>query len=167
MKRFTGIVIFTLVFAAGLSAAPAYSLSIGGDFFNYKNAFLDIGASCIIPIENGMELNFDANFGISTTNDGTTTKANIYLPFDVGLNFIFNEQSKMNFLVGTGITPQFLNVDSPRFYIGPYLKGGIRLKVHEYMRWFFEAQQDLLIGAPGWINTTTSLRTGILFSFGS
>lgn len=167
MKRYIFSLIFALTIASGVSAAPSFSASIGGDFFNYEKAFLALGASCVIPIKNGLELNLGANFGISTRVEGGTTEALFYIPFDFGLNFIFNNESKVNFLVGTGLSPQFLYIDESSFYLGPYLKGGIRVQVHEYMRWFCEVQQDLLIGAPEWINTTTSIRTGILFSLGS
>ena len=114
-----------------------------------------------------MEFHMAANFGISTRTVDSTVEALFYIPFDFGLNFIFNEESKLNFLVGTGLTPQILSMNEVSFYMGPYLKGGIRVKVHEYMKWFLEVQQDLLVGAPKWINTTTSIRTGILFSLGS
>lgn len=167
MKRFIFSLIFALAVAYSISAAPSFSVSLGGDFFNYDRAFLDIGTSCVVPIRNSLELNLGANFGIATRGEGASTEALIYIPFDIGLNFIFNEESKLNFLVGAGLSPQFLHIDESRFYMGPYLKGGIRVQVHKYMKWFFEVQQDLLIGAPKWINTTTSLRTGILFSLGS
>lgn len=165
MKRYICILAFTFIIALNLSSTPSYSLNIGGDFFNYKNAFLDIGASCVIPVAKNMELNFGANFGIATETEGSATEANFYIPLDFGLNFIFNDQSKMSFLAGAGITPQLLILDETRFYMGPYFKGGIRVKVHENMKWFLEVQQDLLIGAPQWINTATRARTGILFSF--
>lgn len=167
MKRFIFSLIIALAITSGISAAPSFSVSLGGDFFNYEKAFLDIGASCVIPINNGLELNFGANFGISTKGEGEAIEALLYIPFDFGLNFIFNDEAKLNILVGTGLSPQFLSMSESSFYLGPYLKGGIRIKVHDYMKWFFEVQQDLLIGAPKWINTTTSLRTGILFSLGS
>jgi len=167
MKRFVFFLIFAMTAAVEVSAAPSFSVSIGGDFFNYEKAFLDMGASCTIPLKSSMELHLGANFGIATRSSDSTTEALFYLPFDFGLNFIFNEESKLNFLVGAGLTPQILYDKKASFYMGPYLKGGIRVKVHEYMKWFFEAQQDLLIGAPNWINTTTSIRTGILFSIES
>lgn len=167
MKRYISLLIFTLIMTSGLSADPSYSLNLGGDFFNYKNTFLDIGASCVIPIANNMELNFGANFGIATETEGSETEANFYIPLDFGLNFIFNDQSKLNFLAGAGVTPQLLILDDTKFYMGPYFKGGVRYQVHEYMRLFLEVQQDLLIGAPQWINTATRVRTGILFSFAS
>jgi hypothetical protein len=167
MKRFLFPIIFVLVAVSSLSATPSFSVSIGGDFFNYEKAYLDMGASGVFPIKNGMEINFGVNVGIATRTVDSNTEATFYVPFDLGLNFVFNENSKLNFLIGTGITPQFLFENGTSFYMGPYLKGGIRVQVHEYMKLFFELQQDLIIGAPHWINTTTSVRTGILFSLGS
>ena len=93
MKRIILSLIFALTIASGISASPSFSVSIGGDFFNYENAFLDIGASCVIPIKNGMEFNIGANFGITTRVEGETTEALFYIPFDFGLNFLFNEES--------------------------------------------------------------------------
>ncbi|OJF76357.1 MAG: hypothetical protein BKP49_07760 [Treponema sp. CETP13] len=167
MKRFIFSLIFALTIASGISATPSFSLSLGGDFFNYEKAFLAMDASCVVPIKKGMELDMGANFGITTRVEDSTTEALFYIPLNLGLNFLFNEESKLNYLVGTGLSPQFQYIDESRFYMGPYLKGGVRVKVHEYMKWFLEAQQDLLIGPPNWINTTTSIKTGILFSFGS
>ena len=167
MKR---ILLPLIIMCAGLSALhaqPSFSAGIGGDFFNYDKAFLDMGGSMVIPIAEGMEFNLGVNFGIATETEGSDVDASFYLPFDIGLNFVFNEEETLHYLVGVGLSPQFMFDDGTDFYMGPYVKGGLRLSVHEYMKWFIELQQDLVIGAPDWINTVTRVKTGILFNLGS
>ena len=167
MKRILFPFILLCAAASALYAQPSFTAGIGGDFFNYDKAFLDMGGSVVVPIQEGMEFNLGMNFGIATESDGSDVDALFYFPIDAGINFVFNEEEKLNYLVGVGLTPQFLFNDGTSFYMGPYVKGGLRLKVHEYMKWFIELQQDLVIGAPDWINTVTRVKTGILFNMGS
>ncbi len=167
MKRILLISMILCAAATGLSAQPSFSAGIGGDFFNYEKNFLDMGSSMVVPIAEGMELNLGVNFGIATETEDSDVDASFYIPFDLGLNFLFNEEQALQYLVGVGLTPQFLFDDGTDFYMGPYAKGGIRVKVHEYMKWFIELQQDLVIGAPDWINTVTRVKTGVLFNLGS
>jgi hypothetical protein len=49
--------------------------------------------------------------------------------------------------------------------MGPYLGAGVRVRVHPYMVWFVEGRQDLVIGKPDWINTSSRISSGIIFSF--
>jgi hypothetical protein len=164
------ILISMIIFCSaltGLSAQPSFSAGIGGDFFNYDKNFLDMSSSMVVPIAEGMEFNLGVNFGIATESDGGDVDASFYVPFDLGLNFVFSEEQPLHYLVGVGLTPQFLFDDGTDFYMGPYVRGGIRAQVHEYMKWFLELQQDLVIGAPDWINTVTRVKTGILFNLGS
>ena len=167
MKRILYLLTAGLLVSGLLSAAPApsFSATLGGDFFNYEDGFLDISGAYIVPLRDELELSLAAAFAISTEEREGDTEAIFYLPFDLGLNFIFPASSSLAYLLGAGVTPQFLFTDEDRFYLGPYLKGGVRIRTHEYMQWVLELQQDLLIGPPDWINTATRVRSGIIFSF--
>ena len=126
MKRILLPLIILCIASAAAYAQPSFSAGIGGDFFNYEKAFLDMGASTVVPIAEGMEFNLGINYGIATETDGGDVDASFYLPFDIGLNFVFNEESKLHYLVGVGVTPQFIFDDGTDFYMGPYVKGGVR-----------------------------------------
>ena len=158
----TGLVLTGLLYAA---PAPSFSATLGGDFFNYEDGFLDISGAYIVPLRDELELSLSAAFAISTEERKGGTEAVFYLPFDLGLNFIFPAGNRLEYLLGAGVTPQFLFTDEDRFYLGPFIKGGVRIRTHEYMQWVVELQQDLLIGPPDWINTASRVRSGIIFSF--
>jgi hypothetical protein len=49
--------------------------------------------------------------------------------------------------------------------MGPYLKAEVRAKVHRIMSLIVELQQDLLIGGPAWVNTSTRISAGVNFTF--
>ena len=167
MKRIASSCLLILCLPLALAAAPSFTAALGGDFFNYENGFLDISGAYIVPLREELELNLGAAFALSTEDRDGETRAVFYLPFDLGLNFIFPSSDGISWLLGAGVTPQLLLTDESGFYIGPYLKGGLRIRTHEYMQWIVELQQDLLIGPPDWINTATRVRTGIQFSFDS
>lgn len=163
------LILFTLLPAAFAAAGPlSISAQIGGNFLNYQKGYLSTGAALVYKIRPDMELDLGADFALSTSGTGEDIVADILIPLDLGLNFTFPTGS-MEYLLGIGLSPTFNNRnsdDSFRFYMGPFLKGGIRLQIHPVMSWFVEAQQDLLIGPPLWINTSTRIHTGILFEMG-
>ena len=150
-----------------LWSVPSFTAALGGDFFNYEKSFLDISGAYIVPLQEDLELSIGAGFGISTEERNGETEALFYIPLDLGLNFIFPGKGNISYLVGAGVTPQFVIADDRKLYLGPSIKGGVRIRTHEYMQWIIELQQDLLIGPPDWINTATRFRTGIQFSFGT
>ena len=154
------------------SQPSSFSASLGMDFFNYAENYLDTGLVYNHLITEGLEASVGFNFALRTVNTGTDTAPNIvpyfFMPLDIGLNFIF-DNFRPTVLFGFGITP-VLRIppnadDTGRFYMGPYIKAGVRVKVQRLLSWFVEVQQDLLIGKPNWINTTTRVYTGINFSF--
>lgn len=165
MKHLVSAVILTVLTATAVWGAPSFTAALGGDFFNYEEGFLDISGAYIVPLQKELELNIGGAFAISTEERDGETEAVFYIPLDLGLNFTFPAGTGLRYILGAGVTPQFLFTDERRFYIGPYMKGGLRFRIHEYMQWIIELQQDLLIGPPDWINTATRVRTGIQFSF--
>ena len=167
MNRFRYVLIIIVIFSASfaLSASPSFSVHIGGDFFNYEESFLDLGLSYLTPIAEEMEFYLSAHFAVQTEEEDGEIKANFYYPIDAGLNFLFSLSPTFTGLFGVGLSPQFLLAEKTSFYLGPSMKGGIRAKIHPVMEWMLEVQQDLVIGAPRWINTGTRVSTGIVFSF--
>ncbi|ORC35636.1 hypothetical protein B4O97_08300 [Marispirochaeta aestuarii] len=164
MKR-VHLALILMLLAASAWAAPSFVATLGGDFFNYEDGFLDIGGAYIVPLHSDLELSLGAGFGLWPEEGSGSNDARFYIPLDLGLNFLFPGNEKVSYLLGAGVTPQFLFADENRTYVGPFIKGGIRIRTHEFMQWIIEAQQDLLIGPPDWINTSTRIRTGIQFSF--
>lgn len=154
------------------SQSSSFSASLGMDFFNYAENYLDTGLAYNHLITDGLEASVGFNFALRTRNTGTDTAPNIvpyfFMPLDIGLNFIF-DAFRPTLLFGFGIAPVLRippdDNDTGRFYMGPYIKAGVRVKVQRLLNWFVEVQQDLLIGKPNWINTTTRVYTGINFSF--
>ncbi len=189
MKRF--LVLFLLIFVVGAAAysedrseqtdqpknsgprekSSSFSVALGMDFFNYEEIFLTTGVLFNFPLAVAMEGCIGADFSIWPHKDNVSGEITprFFIPINAGINFLFQKQEPI-FLLGVGLTPVFLiapqtdgTVDPLRFYMGPYVKGGLRVRVHEMMNWYFEIQQDLLIGAPYWVNTTTRVYTGINF----
>ncbi|MFW6329233.1 MAG: hypothetical protein ACOC28_03985 [Alkalispirochaetaceae bacterium] len=152
---------------APVSADSSFSAHIGGNFFRYDTAYLTTGANYLNALRPDLELDIGVFFGIATEEDSAGDTVPLFLlPINLGLNFLFPGESA-TFLLGAGITPVFdFDEEESRFYIGPYLAGGVRLQVHPVMSWFVQAQQDLLIGGDDWINTATRLTTGINFTLG-
>jgi hypothetical protein len=168
--------LFALFALPATVSATTFSFRLGGDFLNYttNSSFLDMGFGWQNEIAKGMELDLGASFGIVTHSLTNQTVAPIFfIPVNGGLNFLFGDDP-LTFLVGFGLTPVFTGepgVDAAnpgyfRIYIGPYLKAGIRVKVHELMRWYAEVEQDILVGGPTWINNCTRVTTGLNFNFG-
>jgi len=167
MKRFLSViaVLLGMVGATGVSAA-SFSAGLGVDFFNYEQGYLSTHAAYMNEITENVELEIGATFGILVENQ----EPSFYLPAHLGLGFVFPDLPAVDGILGVGVTPAFNwgnAVDDTGFYLGPYLKGGIRVPVHPFMRWYIEVQQNLLIGPPQWINTSTRVMSGINFFFGS
>ena len=159
-------ILFLAIFMAGADGT-SFSAGLGFDFFNYRQGdnYLSTSVSLRQRIGGDVELNLGFEFGL-------TTEPQFFIPISAGLNFLFPVQDRFGFLIGTGLPPVFLwdeasgspESSSLRFFIGPYLKGGFQIKTHHYMKIFLELQQDLLIGAPDWINTCTRIHGGVIFS---
>lgn len=160
-----------LILAIPTFAENSVSTGVGVNFFRYNTTYLTaLSAAYHHQLSEGLELNIGGDFNIATRKDDDgEVKPRFVIPANVGLNFTF-PQEKMIFLFGTGLTPTFnINNDLDggdrfRFYMGPYLKGAVRVKVHPIMRWYLEYQQDLLIGGKNWINSSSRVVTGINFS---
>jgi hypothetical protein len=175
MKRVLLGVVILLLAAAGVPAqGTAISTGIGFSTFNYAELYLATHASFHITLARGMELNFGFDFALWPVR-GPVPSPRFYLPIYGGVDFFFGNSNPI-FFVGVGINPVFIIQPDPdpaydeaglRFFMGPSLRGGIRLRVHEFMSWFVYLQQDLLIGAPGWINTATGIKTGVNFQLSS
>ena len=168
-KILCALFLFTILLTSAGANSPSFDCGLGLSFFNYRKTFLNTGVVYLHPLSEGMEANVGITFGLVTEDTGTEILPSFFIPADIGLNFTFNKTAPI-YLVGIGLSPVFLiepaeEQNDVRFYIGPYVKGGVRIKVHKLMRWFFEIQQDLLVGKPNWINTGTRLRTGVNFSF--
>lgn len=175
MKINKTTVIFLLLIIAVFSVESqpsSFSANIGMDFFNYAENYLDTGLSYNHLITAGLEASIGFDFALRTENAGTDAVPNVvpyfFIPLNIGLNFIF-DSFYPTMLFGFGIAPVIRippdSTDTGRFYMGPYIKAGVRVKVQRLLNWFIEVQQDLLIGKPNWINTTTRAYTGINFSF--
>ena len=171
MKRAVlGLFIVFLVAAAVPVMGSSISVGLGFTTFNYAEIYLASHAAFHIVLARGMELNFGFDFALWPVREGVA-QPRFYLPVYGGVDFFFGNTNPI-FFVGVGVNPVFILYPEPdpaynetglRFFMGPSLRGGIRLRVHEFMSWFVYLQQDLLIGPPGWINTATSVKTGINF----
>lgn len=160
------LVLFGAAFSVGSAAAASFSTGLGVDFLNYQRGYLSTHAAINNEVTENVELELGATFGIIVENQ----EPSFYLPTQIGLGFIFPDMPGVEGILGVGLSPAFNwgeAVGDPRFYMGPYLKAGVRVPVHPFMRWYVDVQQNLLIGAPAWINTSTRVMTGINFSFGS
>jgi hypothetical protein len=152
-----------------VAAQSTFATHIGVNFFRYERSYLETGVIFLTPIAEQMELHLGADYGISTeSRDDGTVDPYFLIPVNLGLNFTFPFTNGVYYL-GTGVTPNFRigpEADGGfQFYMGPYARTGLRYKVHEVMSIFLNVEQDLLIGGPTWINTSTRLMGGILFSF--
>lgn len=173
-KRTIGILIVLVLLSAGLFVVPlaaqsSLSAGMGVHFFQYDTTYLTVMAATYLhELNEGLELNLGGEFAIHTYDEDGSTEARFLIPANVGLNFSF-PRHPATFVFGTGLTPLFaINPDDDkdfRFFMGPYAKADIRLRVHPIMSWFVSAQQDLLVGGDDWISTGTRLATGINFSF--
>ncbi len=171
MKQWIVTLVIALFAVTAASAQSTFAGHIGVNFFRYERTYLETGVIFLAPIAEQMELHLGADYGISTeTRADGTVDPYFLIPVNLGLNFTFPFANGAYYL-GTGVTPSFrLGPESDggfRFYMGPYARTGLRYKVHEVMSIFLDVEQDLLIGGPAWINTSTRLKGGILFSFPS
>ncbi len=166
MKKLILILLLSAVVAATAGAGgTAFAAGLGFDFFNYRagDNYLSTSVTLLQMLGDEIELNLGSEFGL-------TTEPQFFIPINAGLNFRFPVRDRFGFMLGLGLTPVFLREKSAgdsfrtRFYMGPYLKGGFQIQTHRYMSVFVELQQDLLIGAPDWINTATRIHGGIIFS---
>ena len=165
MKRIL-LILIILFFGAAWLSATSFSAGLGVDFLNYEHGYLSTHAAYINEVTENVELELGATFGIIVEDQ----EPGFYLPMQLGLGFVFPDLGRVDGILGVGLTPA-LNwgaaLDGRQFYLGPHLKAGIRVPVHPFMRWYVEVQQNLLIGPPQWINTSTRVITGINFFFGS
>ncbi|MFW6362926.1 MAG: hypothetical protein ACOC0D_03680 [Spirochaeta sp.] len=166
MKRTTLITVIALLLVGGGSAAAtSFSVGLGSDFFRYEHTYLSTQLTYIGDITENVELNIGGTFGIRVEEQ----QPGFLLPLHLGLDFLFPEIVGADGLLGIGVTPAFnwgVSVDNFRFYLGPHIRAGVRIPVHPFMRWYIEVQQNLHIGPPQWISTSTRVMTGINFFFG-
>ena len=146
----------------------ALSTYIGGLFHRYTESYLLTGATFVTTIREQMELDLGVDFGIRTFEDGAgTVTPQFFVPIDIGLNFTFPGEI-FTFFVGPGLSPAFMirpdQDPITTFLIGPFVKAGMRIRVHAVMSVLVEVQQDLLFGGSKWLNTNTRVLGGISFS---
>jgi hypothetical protein len=151
-------------------AESSFTAFIGTNFFNYERTYLTTGIAYLPMLEDQLELNMAAAFNIYTESNEAGTVVNPYflIPANLGLNFLYPGDT-VAFLFGIGLTPVLSIRQSQQpsvlFYMGPYLKAEVRAKVHRIMSLILELQQDLLIGGPTWVNTSTRISAGVNFTF--
>lgn len=170
--RIALLILLVLAIPAGIAAENSISAGVGYNFYRYETGYLTaLSATWLQEIQEGLEINLGAEFGITTDEnaDGETVPS-FLIPVNLGLNFTFPRE-KVRYIFGTGLTPVFNfnpeTDDEFRFLMGPYLKGAFRLRVHPIMSWYVEYQQDLLIGGDDWINAASRITTGINFTLGT
>lgn len=154
-----------LFFSVSAAFAQSFQAGIGADFFRYEKTFLDLRAAYLQPLKPDVELSLGGSFAILTEERDGAVEADFFIPIDGGVVFLFPVSKIFAYQFGLGVTAQFLIASENRFYMGPYLGAGVRVRVHPYMVWFVEGRQDLVIGKPDWINTSSRISSGIIFSF--
>lgn len=170
-RRVLFVLLALLLATVPVIAQSSISTGVGVNFFRYETTYLTaLSAAYHHELSDGLELNIGGDFNITTRqNSDDETKPRFVIPANVGLNFTFPQET-VTFLFGAGLTPVFnINTDEEgddefRFYMGPYVKGAMRVKVHPIMSWYVEYQQDLLIGGTNWINSASRVVTGINFA---
>lgn len=167
MKRW--LAVFGTIVVAGLPAQTSFSAHLGTNLFRYEQAYLVTGVTVVSELADQMELNVGADFGIATQQDADgTVNPEFLIPVATGLNFTF-PSDPTTFYLGIGLVPSFhfapAGEPSFQFYLGPYAKTGLRVRVHSIMSAFVDVEQQLLFGGPTWINTTTRVVAGVYFSF--
>lgn len=161
----TKIIIILTIFTAtaSLSALPLIPFTLGAAFPRYENAYMLVGSGIHFPLENNLELSLTGAFGIRTEDtESGTVDADIFIPINGGINFLFPTKGNFTFLAGAGFSAQMEFTDDFYFLMGPYARGGIRYRVHKNMQLTMEVQQDLVFGPPQWINATTQINAGIV-----
>lgn len=155
----------------GAVGQTSFATHLGTSLFRYEQAYLVTGVTVLSALDDQMELSVAADFGIATQEEESgVVSPEFLIPVAVGLNFTF-PSDPTTFYLGIGVVPA-ANLapgrsDTVRFYLGPFAKAGLRVKVHAVMSAFLEAEQQLLFGGPTWVNTGTEIATGIHFSFPS
>lgn len=155
-----------IVIGTGQATAASFSAGLGFDFFNYTDNYLSTHLAYVGEVAENVELELGGTFGIRVEENN---EPSFFLPFQAGLGFVFPDLPAVDGVLGVGVTPAFnwgSGVEGFHFYLGPHLKAGVRVPVHPFMRWYVEVQQNLHIGRPAWINTSTRVITGINFFFG-
>jgi hypothetical protein len=141
---------------------------IGGYFFRYDTAYLSTGGSFLYETDRDYEIEFGGEFGIRTTrDDDRKITPEFFIPIHAGLNFLF-DRGPVVLYIGTGLVPAFLvetgSGSDSTFFLGPYVKAGLRVPMHPVMSGLLEVQQDLLFGGEHWVNTATRIAAGLRFS---
>jgi len=165
MKRVLSLAFCLAVFpACAFAAGSVFSAGLGFDTFNYRgqDSYLSVGLAYQRRLDEGLALELGAEFGL-------TAEPKFFVPFSLGLDFDFKTWEKLEFYAGFGFGPAFIictesGPNKMSFYLGPYVQTGLRAQVHRYMKLFLQLRQDLLIGAPLWINTASRLQGGVNFS---
>ena len=165
-KSIGRVVAGTILFFSGSALfSQSFQAGIGADFFRYEKTFLDLRAAFLQPLKPDVELSLGGSFAILTEENDGNVEADFFIPLDGGVVFLFPVNKTFSYQFGLGVSAQFLVSSENRFYMGPYLGAGARVRVHPYMVWFLEGRQDLVIGKPDWINTSSRISSGIIFSF--
>jgi hypothetical protein len=164
-KRFFAVLVVVTLTTTAAFAQTSLSTYIGTNLFRYQRAYLQTGLTYHSPVAEQMELHIGTDFGIATEDTPGGVEPSFLIPVNVGLNFTFPFEPLL-FYVGTGLTPsfQFGAGQGLSFYMGPYARVGLRYQVHQLMSAFLDVEQDLLIGGPTWINTSTRILVGIYFT---
>ncbi len=166
MKKTITTLILAFICVSGTFALPRIPFSMGTGFPNYENTYILVNSGVYVPMSETIELNLTGAFGIRTEKDDSgSVDADFLIPINGGVNFLFPSTELLSFMSGFGLTAQMENGDDFTLHIGPYIKGGIRYRVHKNMQLTLELQQDLVFGPPQWINTGTSILAGILCNF--
>ena len=176
MKKILVFCSAILILTAGpvFSQESSFSFNLGMDFFNYRETFINMGGAYNIGIGSGMEASLGMDFAIWPYRQGEEIKPAFFIPINLGFNFIFLEMYP-RLLLGVGVSPIIIvrpeggpteELGRTGFYMGPYVRAGIRWPIHKVMSWFALIHQDLSIGPPNWINTGTRITTGINFALG-
>jgi hypothetical protein len=162
MKKLLAVILLILPISA---FAQTIQAGIGADLFRYEKTFLDLHAMVLQPVKQDVELFLGGSFALATEKENGSVEADFFIPIDGGVNFLFPVNPEFSYTVGFGLSAQFLIDSDTHFYMGPFVKLGLRYQMHPYMTWYLEALQDLVIGKPDWINNSTRFSTGILFHF--
>ncbi len=169
-RRFVLAIAILVSLTAPVWSDGSFSIGIGGNFFLNDQGYLDaVSASYQHVLQDGLELNLGADLALNTQNSNAAGEKvpSFLIPVTMGLNFIF-PGDVLTFVFGTGISPIFNfnpeTDDEFLFYMGPFTRAEVRVRVHPIMSWLVSVQQDLQIGGNDWINGSTRVLTGINFA---
>ncbi|WP_028972784.1 hypothetical protein [Spirochaeta cellobiosiphila] len=165
MKKYA--IISILIGLASMVGAQSFNASFGADFTS-KRAYVNFGGAFVTLVSTNTEFEIGSAVGIQTEQNDGNTEANFIVPVNIGLNFVFPFQPTFDGLVGIGLEPTFLfpgeDDEDVNFLLGPSIKLGTRVKIHDNLKWYVEAKESMLIGPPDWINLKTTVSTGFNFS---